>query len=83
LLREAEYAGQLSSGTLEGYAFRNNRTHRTYQIYWSNDSAITFNLQKPADTLAVYNQLGENITPATDTITISFDPITIIEISTP
>ncbi len=83
LLREAEYAGQLSSGALEGYAFRNNRIHRTYQIYWSNDSAIPFNLQKPAGTLAVYNQLGENITPATDTIIISFDPITIIEISTP
>jgi len=82
-LKEAKYTGQLSSGTLEGYAFSNNGTHRAYQIYWSNNSTNTFNLQKPAGTLAVYNQLGENITPATDTITISFDPITIIEISTP
>jgi len=83
LLREAKYAGQLSSGTLEGYAFSNDKTHRTYYIYWSNDSAVTFNLQKPAGTLAVYNQLGEKITLVTDPIIISFDPITIIEISTP
>lgn len=83
LLKEAKYAGRLSSATLEGYAFRNNKTHRMYQIYWSNDSAMTFNLPRPAGTLAVYNQFGENITPTTDTITIGFDPIAIIEISIP
>lgn len=82
LLEGASYLGQLSSGTLEGYEFVNSPAHRAYRLYWSNDSTL-FTLPKPAGTIGVYDQFGNDMTPISDTLTISFDPITIVVIAQP
>jgi hypothetical protein len=75
------YQAQLATDPngLEGYQFYNPVTNRTYQIYWLNIDA-SVNLVKPADTIAVYDKLGNIITPTGNTIEVSFEPV-IIEIA--
>ncbi|MGB0387781.1 MAG: C13 family peptidase [Ardenticatenaceae bacterium] len=70
------YAGSLSNGTLEGYRFSKGR--REYQILWTNDDT-PINHPLPADTQAVYNKLGQNITPTGKVIPVGFEPV-IVEI---
>lgn len=72
LLRGASYAGSLSDGTIEGYAFRTGQT--TYRVYWTNSSA-TVELPLPAGTRAVYSYLGQPITPTGDSLTVGFEPV--------
>ncbi len=74
LLEGASYSGQLSGGSMEGYVFRNGKTHREYRIYWTNDNS-TVSLSLPAGTSAVYNKSGQNITPGGGTISVDFEPI--------
>ncbi len=78
-LQNTTYAGVLSAGNVEGYAF--HKSGMTYQIYWTNDSS-TVQLTLPGGTQAVYDLAGNTITPAGTTVTISFTPI-IVAVSTP
>jgi hypothetical protein len=75
LLRGSSYAGQLSSGAVEGYAFRKGTT--TYQIFWTNDRS-TVTRATPAGTRATYNRLGQRSSPAAS-LSISPEPV-IVEI---
>ncbi len=79
LLEDARYLGVLANDTLEGYAFSVPRTGRTIQVYWSND-ATTFNVPKPAGTVAVYDRLGNVLDSSSVSILVGFDPI-LIEIA--
>ncbi|MBA3944451.1 MAG: hypothetical protein H0X37_07790 [Herpetosiphonaceae bacterium] len=78
-LQNATYAGPLSTGNVEGYAF--HKSGVTYQVYWTNDSS-TAQLTLPTGTQAVYDLAGNAVTPAGTTITVSFTPI-IIAMSAP
>ena len=77
LLEGATYHQQLSSGTTEAYSFK--KGNKEYQIYWTNETATTTSLSLPANTQAVYDKLGQNITPAGASISVGFEPI-IIEV---
>jgi hypothetical protein len=81
LLKGASYSRSLSSGALEGYAFYSPKAGREYRFYWTNDSS-TVPLSLPAGTIAVYDQVGQNITPGGGTMNVGFDPI-VVEVSTP
>jgi hypothetical protein len=74
LLEGASYAGQLSSGSLEGYAFRNESAHREYRVYWTNDGS-TVPVALPSSPSIVYDKFGNNITPGGGTVSVGFDPI--------
>jgi hypothetical protein len=74
LLRDGQYNGQLSNGTLEGYEFDDPVQNKIYQIYWSNDDTI-FGVDKPANITKVYDIFGNDITPAGDVIPVGFQPI--------
>ncbi|NJP06342.1 MAG: cellulase family glycosylhydrolase [Chloroflexaceae bacterium] len=65
---------QLSSGILEGYAFRNGK--REYRVYWSNN-ASQIDLTLPAGTRNVYNIFGHGIMPRETFVRVGFDPIII------
>ncbi|MGB0388393.1 MAG: hypothetical protein ACPGWR_26535, partial [Ardenticatenaceae bacterium] len=75
LLSGATYVGPLSTEHIEGYQFENPQTNTTYQLYWTNEMAISDTLPLPANTHALYDKLGEQITPNGNSITISFEPI--------
>ena len=79
LLKDAVYTGQLSTGALEGYAFRKGNT--TFQIYWSNDSTA-HDVLLPAGTHAVYNQAGQQRSPGGTSLRVGFEPV-VIEVRTP
>ncbi len=72
----ASYAGPLSTGILEGYAFQLN--DRTYQVYWTNDGS-SVSLPLPEGTRAIYNQIGQSIDIPAGEIMVGFEPI-ILEI---
>ena len=78
-LQGAAYAGALSIGNIEGYAF--HKAGVTYQVYWTNDNS-TAQLALPAGTRSVYDVSGQVVTPAGTTVTVSFTPI-IIAVNTP
>jgi hypothetical protein len=74
MLKGASYAGQLSSGEREGYAFRKGAT--AYQIYWSNSSTSGM-IPLPEGTRAVYNKLGQPISTSGGSVRVDFEPILI------
>jgi hypothetical protein len=67
----ASYAGNLSNGAVEGYAFRT--ADREYRIYWTN-SAATVPLDLPNRVLAAYSPTGTPLALA-DGLRASFTPI--------
>lgn len=73
-LKGSSYAGQLSSGEREGYAFRKGAT--SYQIYWSNTSA-SGTIPLPEGTRAVYNKLGQPVATSGGAVRVGFEPIII------
>jgi hypothetical protein len=76
-LANARYLGNLSSGSLEGYAFRT--PDREYRIYWTND-ATPVPLSLPAGRLLnIYNPTGSPLAFPGD-ITAGFIPI-IVELA--
>jgi hypothetical protein len=79
LLKDATYANQLSNNQLEGYAFR--KGNATYQVYWTNDGTAR-SVGLPAGTSAVYDKLGQRITPSGGSINVGFEPI-FIQVGTP
>lgn len=75
LLEGATYTESLSTSTIEGYRFEKGETE--YDIYWTNDLAISQPLSLPQNTQAIYNKFGEQITPSDTSITVGFEPIII------
>jgi hypothetical protein len=67
----ATYQSTLSTGGLEGYAFR--RGNQRYYLYWGNDGAVHA-LPTPAGALAAYTHLGQPIELAR-TLSIGNDPV--------
>lgn len=76
LMGKASFTDRLSTGALEGYAFRTPET--AYQIYWMNDET-TAEVRLPPGTTAIYNVAGEPISfdPAVP-LRIGFDPLIIV-----
>ncbi len=70
LLAGASFGSTLSSGDLEGYAFRNGAT--TYHLYWSNGATRTVAL--PAGARAAYTHMGQPV-PLSASLTVGRDPI--------
>ena len=77
LLSGATYSGNLSKENIEGYQFENEQTGATYQLYWTNDMAISDTLALPTRTQAVYDKLGQQINPNGNSISVNFEPIII------
>lgn len=75
LLKDTSFNRQISSGTNEGYAFRNGSLE--YQIYWVNDDS-TFELSIPRGTVVVYDYTGEEIDKDWESetnLTVEFEPV--------
>jgi len=71
LLGDAFPNGQLSSGDLEGYSFKDD--YSEIQLYWSN-SEQTHTIPLPLYTHAIYNKFGDPLAQG-KFIEISADPI--------
>ncbi len=69
----AKYEGEISTGGVEGYAFRRGTTR--VEIYWRNDGTVT-PLNVPADTTEIFNYLGNPLTlQPGNQILIGFTPV--------
>jgi hypothetical protein len=77
-LAEADYLWTLAYDPdgLEGYAFFNAAKGRMYQVYWTN-ADLTHFIPKPANTVAVYDMFGSDVTPTGTAIGVTFAPIII------
>ncbi len=75
LLEGARYTGQLSSGTLEGYAFRSGETD--YHVYWTNDGSVV-DVTVAGASWTSYHKSGKLLharrAPG-DGIQVGFDPV--------
>ena len=74
LFKEAEYQGELSTGSLEGYEFYDPIKEKVYQVYWSN-SDFVHTIEQPDKLIAVYDTFGNDITLDDVTIQVPFLPI--------